>query len=74
MASWTVNENYCKGKHYREFELAYQCFGRESWLPAYCPKRVIRLWDDGGLEIGTVNSPMVSQFSDNLSAEVQDNG
>jgi hypothetical protein len=68
MVSWIVCENVRLGQNFREFELHYQ----QQPGQLRCPKRVVRLWEDGGLEIGSKNSPFMTEYSIDLSRRTGD--
>ena len=65
MCKWYVSENVKPNQQFREFELSYE----KSPSTCRLPQRILRLWADGGIELGVCNSPFAKRFSDNLSCE-----
>lgn len=63
MGNWCVSESPAV-PGYREFEMAFQ----EHFETL--AKRYIRVWDDGRIEVGTRNSPFVTEWSRQVLSDV----
>jgi hypothetical protein len=60
MGNWVVCEN-SRQDSYREFDVFYLIDGSGSG------RKVLRLWPDGGIEIGTCNSPFIAEWSTRIT-------